>query len=191
LLFKAFNLWVLESNSPSIAALPSSRLRARACCPRAGPSWAARQGGLACQASDCTRGHGPGRAEITDFTRRRKVPVRKGLFFARESPGRVDGAVSRQRPSVATAVVRQAGPHVHALALGRGRPVGPEGQMGIELFYANLLIKFSISVRILLISLSNPSDTLPIKKGKDLENSKTPKANVFKSSPILKSASIG
>jgi hypothetical protein len=49
-----------------------------------------------------------GRAEVTDFTRRREDLIREGQFSP-EPSGRAGGDVSRQRPSGATAAVRQAG----------------------------------------------------------------------------------
>ena len=69
----------------------------------------------------------PGRAEITG-SREGAIGAKfrwEKDNFSPELSGRVGGAVSWQRPSGYNGAVRQAGPHVHALALGRGRPVGP------------------------------------------------------------------
>ena len=66
------------------------------------------------------------RSRVHAKAHRRKVPMRKDNFSP-EPSGRVGGDVSRQRPSRATDVVRQAG-SVAGKALGIGRPVGPESQ---------------------------------------------------------------
>ncbi|VVB71705.1 Uncharacterised protein [uncultured archaeon] len=61
----------------------------------------------------------------------------------------------------------------------------------LKIVYINILSKSSILSIYLLNSLLNPSDLLSNKKDIDLENSKTLKANEFKSSPIFESASNG
>ena len=92
----------------------------RSCC-------AARLGGLVCLTSNRA-----GRREARSphdhgFTRRRnrrEVPMRLVQFFARALGPRRWGRFSAKAIR-GQGAVRQAGPHVHALALGHGRPVGP------------------------------------------------------------------
>ena len=109
----------------SVAArpwLPGKQDCARGRCDRAGPS------GLAAWSSERAGGRS---AHDHGFTRRRysrEAPMRKGQFFSR--------ALGPRRWSLFLAkvirgqgVVRQAGSHVHVLALGGGRPVGPERQV--------------------------------------------------------------
>jgi hypothetical protein len=64
------------------------------------------------------------RSRVHAKARSREVPMRKGQFFARALGPRRWSRFSAKAIR-GQGVVRQAGPHVHALALGRGRPVGP------------------------------------------------------------------
>jgi len=57
--------------------------------------------------------------------------MRKGQFFARALGPRLWSRFSA-KVIRGQGAVRQAGQHVHALALGRGRPVGPEGQEELD-----------------------------------------------------------
>ncbi len=99
--------------------------RLRSWPPHMGPVWAALSSGRAgLPGGDAGAGGRSGRDH--GFTRRREVPMKRGHFLP-EPSGRVSGAVFRQRPSRATAVVRQAD-SVAGQALGIGRPVGPESQ---------------------------------------------------------------
>jgi hypothetical protein len=92
------------------------------------------QGGLACLTSDRAGRREARSAHNHGFTRRRyrrEVPMRKGQFFAR-ALGPCRWSRFSAKAIRGQSAVRPAGPHVHALALGRGRPVGPEGQVELD-----------------------------------------------------------
>jgi len=97
----------------------------------AGPSGLrCRQGELACLAG--TRGQEAGRAKITDSREGAKPrsSEEKKDNFSPEPSGRAGGAVSRQRPSGATAVVRQAGPAARQALGGTGDRSGLGARRG-------------------------------------------------------------